>query len=736
MKSAERLLLVLIPGVLVIAGVFLGMAMAQKGYTICDVQGCNCTVPAGGWKNVNCYLLDDQDLVLQQGNIPKETTEIFLSGGHSIVFNSKTFNSLKALALLRIEKVRSVTIEPKAFFNIQSSSLLVQILSCDALLLRTQAFEDMQGSLSTEIMKTKYVKLEESPFSKLSNCTFEDIDEVALEKGAFEIKNLGSIGRHGPVSVVLFENVFILDIQKEVFRTSLAQISFKDCRIGNINFEAFTSAQISTVLLVNTSIERMETGAFSERILIVDFQISKCTIQTLQTKAITAGMAKLTVNHSTLTDIEPNAIASTVAKVEVIGNQIINFFSTAITIHNWNSIIMDQNIIKNLYSDFIVISKSSEIEGFSFKGNEIYNAMEGSLDFIQTIDEGKMLFDDNFFNQGCGCDLPDWIKLLTNSTAHTALIMDSSFCRVDEALSKCFSLPEGIINMQNFSEKTCSNNTICEPYKGETRTINTTGKIFVDSDQSHKQSWLIFIIVLIGFFIMALVGTFVALLVRGSRWLKRKGYFRNHYYNNQQSNEEEEEENTIVTIDTENEKLEIPQELTIEFLQELSKRLDDPATHQEASDMIERLYEMFIVDESYENNNREEEAHLYEELGNLSLQIPPPPYQEQAPATAQVSQAPPENGPRGILKLMEEKFSTNEPNASNTDLSNTSTSSTKPILTSDYSEPLDKDVHLYSELKAREEAKKDSIKSNGSMVLRPLPDRPGYLFQAGPSTKL
>lgn len=58
--SAERLLRVLIPGVLVIAGVFLGMAVAQKGYTICDVQGCNCTVPAGGWKNVNCFLLDDQ----------------------------------------------------------------------------------------------------------------------------------------------------------------------------------------------------------------------------------------------------------------------------------------------------------------------------------------------------------------------------------------------------------------------------------------------------------------------------------------------------------------------------------------------------------------------------------------------------------------------------------------------------------------------------------------------------
>ncbi|KAJ8937063.1 hypothetical protein NQ314_012057 [Rhamnusium bicolor] len=91
------------------------------------------------------------------------------------------------------------------------------------------------------------------------------------------------------------------------------------------------------------------------------------------------------------------------------------------------------------------------------------------------------------------------------------------------------------------------------------------------------------------------------------------------YNNNDNSNDE----NTIVTVD-ENEKLEVPEELTIEFLQVLSKRLDDPTTHQEASEMIERLYEMFIIEDSYENNNRQdEEAHLYEELGNLNLQIPP-----------------------------------------------------------------------------------------------------------------
>lgn len=122
------------------------------------------------------------------------------------------------------------------------------------------------------------------------------------------------------------------------------------------------------------------------------------------------------------------------------------------------------------------------------------------------------------------CELADWINLLTNSTSCTDLILETSFCPVDETLSRCFSLPVGVINMQNFTEKTCTNNTVCEPYNGETRTINTTGKFFIDHDHGNeKQTWLIFIIVLIGFFIVALISTFVALLIRGSRWLKRKG---------------------------------------------------------------------------------------------------------------------------------------------------------------------------------------------------------------------
>lgn len=715
MRGANTSWLVLVLGtVVVLVDALLGLATAGD-FTICDVQGCNCTIPAGGWKNVNCFLMDDQELVLQPDHIPKESTEIFITGGRTITFSPKTFNNLQALALLRLDGVKNVVLASKSFYNVHALSLLVQIVNCDDLLIETHAFEDMQGSLSIEVYEARNVKLKESPFSNLSNATFQNVQSMVLDKGAFEIRNLGSIGRHGPVSVVFFVNVRLGLIPSEVFRTSLAQIAFRDSYIEGIGFEAFKSAEMSSVLMVNTTIGRIGRGAFTDRTLVVDFRIIKCSIDQLESKAIMAGMANLTINYSKITDINTKAIVSTVAKVEMTGNEIFNFSPGAVIIQNWNRIVMDQNIIRNLHLDFILPSSGSEVELFSFKGNAIYNAMEGSLSFVQKVDNAKLIFDDNFFNLSCGCDLSEWVFKVTNSTPD--YITDTSFCTVDESLSQCFSLPVGIINMRNFTEITCFNNTVCEPYNGETKTINTTGRIFADEDHPEKRTWLIVIVVVISLFILVLLGTFVALMIRGSRWLKRKGYFRNNYYNNNQSNEEE---NTIVTVETENEKLEIPEELTMEFLHELSRRLDDPNTHQDASEMIERLYEMFIVDESYENNNREEEAHLYEELGNLNLQIPPPPYEEQSSVAIQ-----PSASPRGILKLMEEKFSNDLPQ-------NAKTGSTKTILTSDYSEPLDKDVHLYSELRQKDEAKKESLRSNGSMTMRPLPDKP----QAGPSSKM
>lgn len=368
---------------------------------------------------------------------------------------------------------------------------------------------------------------------------------------------------------------------------------------------------------------------------------------------------------------------STAAQIEIVGNEIFNFHSSGFIFNNWNRILINDNIIRHVHSNFIEANTNADVDVFSFKGNELHNIDKEALSFLSYVPKNVLLFDDNLFNQTCDCNMTSWLEGITNTTERTQLAMDTSYCIVNEFLSRCYSLPEGVINIQNFSDKTCTNFTKCEPYIGKTKVVFTPRKMFVDKEELDHQKWIVVIIAIVAGLLIIIVTTFIFLLLRGNRWLRDKCLFRNSHYNNDQFGNDE--EGTVVTV-AENEKLQFPDELTLEFLQVLSTRLDDPATHQEASEMIERLYEMFIVDDSYENNNREDEAHLYEELGNLNLQIPPPPYEEDK-----------EQNSRSILKLMEEKINLN--------LEDPSLHNGMPSLVSDYSEPTDAAVHLYSEIK-------------------------------------
>lgn len=317
------------------------------------------------------------------------------------------------------------------------------------------------------------------------------------------------------------------------------------------------------------------------------------------------------------------------------------------------------------------------MERFTFKGNEFNNIETGALNFLIRIPREVLHISDNLFTVPCSCNIMSDLVGTTHGHERIKVLMQTSFCILNEFISKCFSLHEGNINVQNFTDKICPNITKCKAHVKKAVIVNTTLNPFIDDSDSHNKSWVIFIISLVGFLLIAIIASFIIFLFRDSKIMKDKCFFRNVHYN---SNEFAiEEEVTVVTAD-ENEKLQFPEELTLEFLQILSKRLDDPVTHQEASEMIERLYEMFIVDDSYENNNREEEAHLYEELGNLSLQIPPPPYEEHK-----------DQNSRSILKLMEEKINFNSDEQVPND--------TRPTLMIEYSEPNDAAVHLYSEIR-------------------------------------
>ncbi|KAF5304149.1 hypothetical protein FQA39_LY01934 [Lamprigera yunnana] len=703
----------------------------------CRIPGCNCSDAAKTWNIINCTFNSTQKVEFMPNSILAKTLEVSIIGGGEVILQPYAFNNLIGFQFLRIDNTKQFIIRKNAFVDLASASLIVQILSSDRCIIETHAFKNMQTPISMEISRCSYVSIQNAAFSRLQDGKFRNIPYLDLAEGAFLFENQGIIGRHGPVTSLSFYNVIMPKIPTAAFHSSLAEISIKNSEVREIYPDAFKASQISSTLFVNSSIHKIQSGAFSDRTLLIDFKMSKCKVYLLESKAVMASMTNLTVEHSKISEIQKGAINGTVAKAIITDNEIGTFHSNGFVLNNWNVINIDNNIIKRACSFFLEVPYNPDIQHlqFTFIGNEIYKIEPNALSFMPDLQYTvlKLKFDNNFFNQTCHCDIDKWVlDLLGNPTQDTSFVLNSSFCTINALLARCFELQEGLINMYNFTQLVCDveNSLKCEPYSGETKILDTT--TIVDTENSNdSNSNLILGLVLGALIVIAISGTIVILLIRGGLWLKRKGYcmrFRNLHY--RPDHPSPEEEGTIVAIES-RDKLDVPEELTPEILQRLREQLENPSTHDDAREMIERLYELFITGDNYTNNNRQdEEAHLYEELGNLQN-----PHNEQEKRLS-------ETEPFGFLRMMEEKYNTTA----------LAILGNKPALAEEYSEPSDAAVHLYSELQNKTDeatnlGRRDSLKSyhtntqrsnnSRNIAFRPLPEKPTSSFDSepGPSKK-
>ncbi|KAK9753652.1 hypothetical protein QE152_g1823 [Popillia japonica] len=602
-------------------------AAVEKSVTgVCDIPGCNCSDTAKIWKIINCTFNSTQAIELLPGTVPKQAMEISIIGGETLTVKPSAFDSMVGFNLLRVDGTRNFVIHRQAFTNLSASSLLVQVQHCNRFILESNGFKNMQTPIIAEISSCNQVTIKNSAFGRLQAGKFYNVQTLDLEEGAFTFENQGQIGRHGPVTNLSFLNVRISEIPKSAFLSVLAEVNIQDSIIKNIHSEAFKASQISSVSIVNTTIHRLQTGAFSGQSLIFNFVLSKCIIHTLETQAIMAAFTNFTVQHSIITDIQLTGITSVASNFHITDNQFKTIQEKAFVLSNFNRVYFNHNIMLNIEKSFITfdVITDDEVQEVTFVGNEIHNAKLKSLNFISHLPKHTAIkFDDNSFSQQCYCDMGKWLRdLFDNSEMNVDFALDTSFCKVSKTLSHCFKLNEGLINMKNFTELVCGNETeiYCEPYHGETKTLDTTATMLFDEMEESINSNMYIGIALGTLLILAVCGTVVILLIRGGIWLKRNGYCM-HFRNIRLTQGEPSHDDERVMVDLErNGPKNDDNELTPELLMRLREALNDPDDDikEQARERIEKLYERYITSDSYTNNNRQdEETHLYEELGNL-----------------------------------------------------------------------------------------------------------------------
>ncbi|KYM75800.1 hypothetical protein ALC53_13864 [Atta colombica] len=601
---------------------------------------------------------------LHEGIIPPEATELEVSHCRELRIQTGTFGGGAPLKRVHVSGINSLVAKRQALQNLSAPNTHFEVSECNSVFLESHAFRNTRGTLSVSISRCKHVEIKPNTFSWLLWLKVREVSSLELSSNAFKFEAPQS-GRHGPATKIMFQNVMIKELPTSVFPSAIAEIRMDDISMRTIRKDAFCAMTIFNVIISNTSIQEIQSGAFSDRALIQSLEFVDVQLQNINTAAFRAGHDNLTIQHSRLSEVDTGAINTSAATVTFNNNEFVHLKQGSIVLHQWNHIAIDRNVFVNLESDAIkaeVSATSASNLEFSFTNNEIQKARPGSLKFAmlsQKVNSARV--GNNYFTQEeCRCNLENWMSEITGG--NNVWMMNSSYCKLDDFLQKCFNPPKGFMVMQNFTQLICTErkkHVDCEkpsPKPEPSVSPPSVGphiyprqKGFFDMEMSEleqleREKRIIVIVCIVAVFVVVVV-----ILASGILYMRRRGVCPKlisgslinlsnwlsssngmtaatsarsisrlsvHEYAGLQA------ETRILEMDTPAEGTEddngegdvypytenkatqtLPEELTEEYLRDLQERLNDPDNHSQARDMIEHLYDLIKVEESCNNNN-------------------------------------------------------------------------------------------------------------------------------------
>ncbi|KAK2579869.1 hypothetical protein KPH14_007552 [Odynerus spinipes] len=644
--------------------------LAESAPGICSMSGCNCTVKAHRWINVKCVFTNDQVVELLEGTIPSEAMEVEVSHCRELKIQSGAFAGGAPLKRVHVSGIYSVIAKRQAFENLRAPNTHLEVSECNSVIIESHAFRNSRGTLSVSISRCKHVAIKPNAFSWLLWITVKEVPTLELSSNAFKFES-SQYGRHGQATKIMFQSVRITELPTAVFPSSVAEVRMDDIWTKVIRKEAFCAMSIFNVIISNASISEIESGAFSDKILIESLEFVDVRLKYIESGAFRAGHDNVTIQYCRLSDVRSGAIDISAATVTFSNNEFQRLRNRSIVLHQWNHIAIENNLFVDLEEDAIVAemdakpTKSAPTKfEFSFTGNHIQQAQPGSLKFTaisQRVNTARV--GNNYFKEKCNCNLENWVRELTGRNSSVSWMMDSSYCLVDQFFEKCFNLPEGYLDMRNFTKLICTEGdrhvncekpavkpepSVSPPSVGPHVYPRHKGYFDVemsDSEQLEREKRIIVVICVVAVFTVLVV-----ILASGILYMRRRGVCPKltsgplmnlaswlspnsgmtaatsarsisrlsvHEYAGLQPEtrilevetqpditEEDADETVGLYGYTEDKATQtLPEELTEEYLRDLRERLNDPDNYSQARDMIEHLYDLIKVEESCNNNN-------------------------------------------------------------------------------------------------------------------------------------
>ncbi|XP_077302579.1 uncharacterized protein LOC143922982 [Arctopsyche grandis] len=618
-------------------------------------EHCLCHNHSANWFTVTCTFKGQrqQNLNLTSDVLPIRMKKLYISGAFHIVVYEGAFSSLLDLQKVEFKSVQNLTIESKAFLNVETLNLFLNIFDCENVHIESGAFENIKGRIEANISKCNFVVFKNNSITRVGKVEINHVPRLHLYGKVFQNVIYEKNNK------VQLNNVTVNTLEKGCFGKGITDVFIKRSNITTVGSETFPANEYMQIIFDSSEIKTIEADALRNITLCHKLKFINCTIHNVKSRAMYQASANVTFSHSRFDHIETMAINMIVSNINISGNKFGQMENNAMIINKWDKIHIESNVFENLSTNFIsdCVREPNLDSEFEFKYNYIQEMHKDSAHFMTDMFDKKShlvknkIYSNNHFNWRCYCNITNWLENLfdVKPTVNIDSFQNNSTCIIYN--KKCNV--KGHMLMSEYVNLLCdeNKNVSCDEIRKYTIEKISNLKfpytfikpideeILLKNEENRKFLYLIILIVIPCVTVLiVLIVIFIQMRHRGyctnvkneitscSTFFDRlfnlnygidtasisrvsvNDYNENHMLHertllndNRTLIRENSLEEIVDTTDKATQTL--PEELTKELLESLREKLDDPENYSEARETIEHLYDLIKVEECCNMNN-------------------------------------------------------------------------------------------------------------------------------------
>ncbi|CAK9188152.1 unnamed protein product [Ilex paraguariensis] len=195
-----------------------------------------------------------------------------MTDGVNIVIDENSFPETDELKHVEIRDVVHLIVKNKAFTNLSSKKVQLEIRDISTVQIHEQAFQQIQGNLSVLIENCSNVRMNVHAISSIQDLTITDVAQLQMEEpeqnpraNTFSTPKTPSKPCKPRTLKIKVSNSNIDQFPENFFPSSIREITITDCNVGSFRKNSIIAPNGENITIKETNIQVIESEAFTPK---------------------------------------------------------------------------------------------------------------------------------------------------------------------------------------------------------------------------------------------------------------------------------------------------------------------------------------------------------------------------------------------------------------------------------------------------------------------------------------